>query len=432
MPHISERGKSLPASPIRKLAPLAEQAKKKGIKVYHLNIGQPDLPTPKKALDAVRGIDRTTLEYSSSQGNRSLREEFVKYYTRYGINLDPDQIIVTAGGSEALLAVFLTCLNPGDEVVITEPGYANYLGFAAAAGLVVKAVTSKIEERFALPSAEDFRNAITPKTKALLICNPNNPTGYLYTPEELFQIKELVREHDLFLIADEVYREFVYTEEPYVSALTLFGIEQNVIVIDSVSKRYSECGIRIGMAVTRNKDVRDALLRFCQSRLSPPLLGQIAAEASVEGTESYSKDCFEEYKKRRDFFIDGLNRIPGVYSPMPEGAFYTIARLPVDDADDFCSWCLTDFCYKENEQVEEHDEGIHFHSPLPGPENNEKEPAGETLMMAPASGFYATPGLGRNEVRMAYVLKIPDLERALIVLRAALEEYGKIHSERER
>lgn len=291
MPQVSQRGIELPASPIRKLTPFADQAKKRGMKVYHLNIGQPDLPTPEKALNAVRKIGRKTLEYSPSQGLKSLRDKFAVYYRKYGIDLSPEQIIVTAGGSEALLATFLTCFDEGDEVIITEPGYANYLGFAKAAGLTVKAVTSRIEDRFALPSAEDFRKAITPKTKAILICNPNNPTGYLYSPEELFQLRDLVKEYDLFLIADEVYREFVYTDEPYVSALTLFGIEDNVIVVDSVSKRYSECGIRIGMVVTRNDAVREALMKFCQSRLSPPLLGQIAAEASVEGTELYSKNA---------------------------------------------------------------------------------------------------------------------------------------------
>ena len=426
MPQVSQRGIELPASPIRKLTPFADQAKKRGMKVYHLNIGQPDLPTPEKALNAVRKIGRKTLEYSPSQGLKSLRDKFAVYYRKFGIDLSPEQIIVTAGGSEALLATFLTCFDEGDEVIITEPGYANYLGFAKAAGLVVKAVTSRIEDRFALPSAEDFRKAITPKTKAILICNPNNPTGYLYSPEELFQLRDLVKEYDLFLIADEVYREFVYTDEPYVSALTLFGIEDNVIVVDSVSKRYSECGIRIGMVVTRNDAVREALMKFCQSRLSPPLLGQIAAEASVEGTELYSKKCFKEYKARRDFFIKALNEIPGVYTPMPEGAFYTVAKLPVKNAEDFCKWCLTDFCYKENDEVNATDDGkIHFSDPLPGPDVPEPEFVGETVMMAPASGFYATPGLGLDEVRMAYVLNTKDLRRAIIVLRAALEEYKK-------
>lgn len=429
MPDVSARGAGLPASPIRKLSPFADEAKRKGIKVYHLNIGQPDLPTPEKAMNAIRNIDSKTLAYSPSQGILPLREEFVKYYRKFGIDLTPDEIIVTSGGSEALLATFLTCFDPGDEVIITEPGYANYIGFAKATGLIIKPVTSRIEDKFALPSAEDFRKAITPKTKAILICNPNNPTGYLYSPDELFQLKELVQENNLFLIADEVYREFVYTSEPYVSALSLFGIEDNVIVVDSVSKRYSECGIRVGMVVTRNEKVREALLKFCQSRLSPPLLGQIAAAASVESTEVYSQRCYNEYKARRDFFIRKLNEIPGVYSPMPEGAFYTVARLPVEDAEDFCKWCLTDFCYKENKDDDDDDpDALTFSGFLPGPEVQEPEYIGETVMMAPAAGFYATPGLGKNEVRMAYVLKKEDLERALIVLKAALEEYKRVKS----
>lgn len=395
MPHISARGISIPASPIRKLAPFAEDAARRGIKVYHLNIGQPDLPTPEKALEAMRNITERTLAYSPSQGNPGLRREFAKYYNRFGIELSPDEIIVTAGGSEALLATFLTCFDPGDEVIITEPGYANYISFAKSAGLSVKAVTSRMEDGFALPPAKEFGKAITEKTRAILICNPNNPTGYLYSAEELFQLRDIVLEHNLFLISDEVYREFVYNGEPYISALSLFGIPDNVIVVDSVSKRYSECGIRIGMIATHNAEVREAILKFCQSRLSPPLLGQIVAEASVDGTEAYAARCFEEYKARRDFFIEGLNRIPGVYSPMPQGAFYTIVRLPVEDAEDFCKWCLSDFSHK-----------------------------GGTIMMAPAEGFYATPGLGRNEVRMAYVLNREDLGKALEILAAALEAYN--------
>ena len=404
MPEISQRGASLPASPIRKLVPFADNAKKSGVKVYHLNIGQPDLPTPQQALDAIKNIERTTLEYSPSSGTLTLREKFVSYYKKFGIDLSTNQIIVTAGGSEALLATFLTCFDPGDEVIITEPGYANYLGFAKAAGLTVKAITSTIENGFALPSADDFKKAITSKTKAILICNPNNPTGYLYSPEELEQLRLLVKEHNLFLIADEVYREFVYNGKPYVSALTLEGVEENVIVVDSVSKRYSECGIRIGMVATKNAGVLDGIMRFCQARLSPPLLGQIAAEASIEGTSLYSEECFNEYKARRDFFIQGLNEIPGVYSPKPEGAFYTIASLPVEDAEDFCKWCLTDFSYKEGCP-----DGF----------------TGETVMMAPAAGFYANPEIGRKQVRMAYVLCKEDLARALIVLKAALEEYNR-------
>ena len=402
MPKISARGTVIPASPIRKLTPFADAAKARGMKVYHLNIEQPDLPTPRKALDALKAIDRTTLEYSPSQGIKSLREKLSSYYGKFGIDAKPDDIIVTAGGSEALLLTFMACLNPGDEIIMTEPGYANYLSFAVTAGVTVKTVTSRIENGFALPSVEDFEAAITDKTKAILICNPNNPTGYLYSSEELFRLRDIVKQHDLFLLSDEVYREFRYTDAPYLSALCLEGIEDNVIVIDSVSKRYSECGIRIGMIVSHNKEVMGAILKFCQARLSPPLLGQIVAEASIEGTEEYSKECFDEYLGRRNFFIEGLNKIPGVYSPMPNGAFYTIASLPVEDAEDFCKWCLTDFCYHDDES------GC----------------TGETVMMAPAQGFYSTPGLGKNQVRMAYVLEINSLKRALMVLEKALEAYG--------
>ena len=383
----------MPSSPIRKLAPLAVAAKKEGVKVYHLNIGQPDLPTPQKGLDALKAISRKTLEYSPSEGYPGLREKLVGYYKRYGIEISADEIIVTCGGSEAILLGLLTCLDPEDEVIMVEPGYANYISFAKTAHVVVKTVTSKIEDGFKLPPVEAFEKAITPRTKAILLCNPSNPTGYVYTPEELQKIKEIVVRHDIFLFSDEVYREFVYNGKPYLSAMQL-GIPENVIMIDSVSKRYSECGIRIGMLVTRNKQVHDTVMKFCQARLSPPLLGQIVAEASIEGTEEYSRQCFEEYKARRDFFIKGLNEIPGVYSPVPEGAFYTVASLPVEDAEDFCRWLLTDFRLD-----------------------------GETVMMAPAAGFYSTPGLGKNQVRMAYVLKEEDLAKALKVLRAALATY---------
>ena len=403
MPGISERGTRVPASPIRKLTPFADAAKARGVKVYHLNIGQPDLPTPEKALDALKHIDRTTLEYSPSNGYKSLRDKLTGYYKKYGIDVRENEIIVTSGGSEAIILSFMTCLNPGDEIIMTEPGYANYISFAVQAGVVIKTVTSKIEDGFALPSVEDFEKAITDKTKAILICNPNNPTGYLYSEEELLRIRDIVRDHDLYLFSDEVYREFRYTDTPYLSALNLPGIEKNVIVVDSVSKRYSECGVRIGMIVSHNEEVMAAIMKFCQARLSPPLLGQIVAEASIEGTEEYAKECFDEYLERRNFFIDGLNRIPGVYSPMPKGAFYTVLSLPVENAEDFCKWCLSEFCYK--------DEGT--------PEGF----SGETVMMAPAAGFYSTPGLGRNQVRMAYVLKKEDLARALLVLEKALEAY---------
>ena len=394
MLQISHRGLEMPFSPIRKLAPLAAEAKREGVKVYHLNIGQPDLPTPQKGLDALKTIDRSTLEYSPSEGYISLREKMVDYYAKFGIQVDADNIIITTGGSEAILFAFMACMNPGDEMIMVEPGYANYISFAVTAGIKVVTVTSNIEDGFRLPPMEAFEQAITPRTRAILLCNPNNPTGYVYSPEELQCLKKLVVKHDLYLIADEVYREFVYTDEPYVSSLSL-GIPEHVILVDSVSKRYSECGIRIGMLVTHNRMVYDTVMKYCQARLSPPLLGQIVAEASIEGTEDYARACFQEYKERRDFFIKGLNSIPGVYSPMPHGAFYTVARLPIADAEDFCRWCLSDFRMD-----------------------------GETVMMAPAAGFYRNPDLGRNQVRLAYVLKKEDLQRSLMLIRGALKAYN--------
>ena len=397
MPVISQRGVEIPSSPIRKLTPLANKAKARGIKVYHLNIGQPDLPTPESALDAVRHIDRKVLEYSPSQGFLSLRKKLADYYLKYRIELSPDDIIVTAGGSEAVLFAFLSCLNPGDEIIIPEPAYANYMAFAVSAGAVIKTVPSSIETGFALPPVEKFEELITERTKAILICNPNNPTGYLYFRKEMNQIRDLVKKYDLYLFSDEVYREFIYTGSPYISACHLDGIEENVVLIDSVSKRYSECGIRIGALVTKNKEVRDAVMKFCQARLSPPLLGQIIAEASIEGTEEYSAEVYEQYVDRRKCLIDGLNKIPGVYSPIPMGAFYTMVRLPVDDAEKFCKWCLTDFDYE-----------------------------GETVMMAPGNGFYATPGMGRDEVRIAYALNIEDLKRSVVILEKALEVYNAL------
>lgn len=397
MPKISHRGLQMPSSPIRKLAPLANDAKARGIKVYHLNIGQPDLPTPQKALDALKHVDRKVLEYSPSQGFLSLREKLQAYYRKFRIELSVNDIIVTSGGSEAVLFAFLACLNPGDEIIVPEPAYANYMAFAVSAGAVIKTVTSTIDTGFALPPVEKFEELITERTKALLICNPNNPTGYLYSRAEMNQIRDLVMKYDLYLFSDEVYREFIYTGSPYISALNLDGIENNVVLVDSVSKRYSECGIRIGALVTRNADVRRAVMKFCQARLSPPLLGQIVAEESIEGTEDYAADVYEEYVERRKCLVDGLNRIEGVYSPIPMGAFYTVASLPVDDADKFCEWCLSDFSYE-----------------------------GETVMMAPASGFYSTPGMGKNEVRIAYVLRKEDLQRALFILEKALEQYNSL------
>ena len=389
---------------------MAAKAAAEGIKIYHLNIGQPDLPTPKKAIDAVRNIARETLEYSPSQGIASLREKMSGFYRRHGIDVNPDEIIVTTGGSEAVLFTFMAVLNPGDEVIITEPAYANYISFSMLAGAVVKPVTTRIEDGFALPPVEEIEKLIGPKTKALLICNPNNPTGYIYSPEEMEKIRQLVIRNDIFLIADEVYSDFNFSGREYVSAMHLKDIEQNVVMIDSMSKRYSECGIRIGAIVTKNERLRQILMKFCQARLSPPLLGQIVAEASIEGTEGYSREDFEEYRERRDFFIKGLNAIPGVYSPQPQGAFYTIASLPVEDAEDFCKWCLTDFCYRDDED--------------PGTDAQGRPYRGETIMMAPAAGFYSTPGMGRNQARLAYVLKTDDLARALKVLAKALEEYN--------
>ena len=387
----------MPSSPIRKLAPLANEAKARGIKVYHLNIGQPDLPTPQKALDALKNVDRKVLEYSPSQGFLSLREKLQAYYRKFRIELSVNDIIVTSGGSEAVLFAFLACLNPGDEIIVPEPAYANYMAFAVSAGAVIKTVTSTIDTGFSLPPVEEFEKLITDRTKAILICNPNNPTGYLYSRAEMNQIRDIVKKHDLYLFSDEVYREFIYTGSPYISALNLDGIENNVVLVDSVSKRYSECGIRIGALVTRNADVRRAVMKFCQARLSPPLLGQIVAEESIMGTEEYAADVYEEYVERRKCLVDGLNRIEGVYSPIPMGAFYTVAKLPVDDADKFCEWCLSDFSYE-----------------------------GETVMMAPASGFYSTPGMGCDQVRIAYVLKKEDLQRALFILEKALEAYNNL------
>ena len=396
MPTISQRGIDMPASPIRKLVPLANRAKAKGTVVYHLNIGQPDLATPEVALRAAHHLDREVLEYSPSEGILSFRKKLVEYYHKFNIDVCTDDIIITTGGSEAVFFSFMACLDPGDEIIVPEPAYANYMAFAISCGAVIKTISSTIDEGFALPSVEKFEALITPRTKAILICNPNNPTGYLYTRKEMNQIRDLVRKYDLFLFSDEVYREFCYTGAPYISAFHLEGIENNVILVDSVSKRYSECGIRLGALITKNKQVRENVMKWCQARLSPPLIGQIMAEASLDTPEEYMRDVYDEYVERRKFLIDGLNRIPGCYSPIPMGAFYTVARLPIDDADKFCAWCLEEFDYE-----------------------------GQTIFMAPASGFYTTPGLGKNEVRLAYVLKKEDLAKALVVLEKALETYNK-------
>lgn len=394
MPKISERAVLMPSSPIRRLAPLAEQAKKRGTKVYHLNIGQPDIESPVEGLNALRQIDRKILEYSPSDGFASLREKLVGYYDQYQIKLSSDDIIITAGGSEAVLFAFMSCLNPGDEIIVPEPAYANYMAFAISAGAVIRPITSTIEDGFALPAIERFEELINERTRGILICNPNNPTGYLYTRKEMNRIRDLVKKYDLFLFSDEVYREFIYTGSPYISACHLEGIEQNVVLIDSVSKRYSECGIRIGALITKNKVLRNAVMKFCQARLSPPLLGQIVAEASLDSPRSYAIHTYEEYIERRNCLIDELNKIPGVYSPIPMGAFYTVARLPIDDSDRFCEWCLKEFEWE-----------------------------GATVMLAPASGFYSEPNLGNDEVRIAYVLGKEELKKAIRVLAKAIEAY---------
>lgn len=394
MAETSKRINGIAASPIRKLAPLAEKAKARGVKVYHLNIGQPDIRTPEVAIEALRRIDRTVLEYSPSQGFLSLREKIAVYYSRYGMDYSPDQIIVTSGGSEAVLFSFLACMDPGDEIITTDPTYANYIAFAAAAGVKVKTILTRIEDNFALPPVEEFETLITPATKAILICNPNNPTGSLYTAAEMQMLAEIVRRHDLFLFSDEVYREFIYGDAEYVSAGHLEGVDDNVVILDSFSKRYSECGIRIGAVVTRNRSVAEGVLKLGQARLSPPLLGQIVAEASCSVGREYLDPVINEYGHRRNVLVDGLKSIPGVVVSVPSGAFYVIARLPVDDADRFCAWCLESFEYE-----------------------------GETVMMAPASGFYFTPGAGRSEVRIAYVLEAKCLERAVVLLSKALEKY---------
>ena len=394
MPDISQRGGEMPASPIRKLVPLANNAKAKGIKVYHLNIGQPDLKTPQIALDALKQVDREVMEYSPSEGILSFRQKLVQYYAKFNINVGVEDIIITTGGSEAVFFSFMACLDPGDEIIVPEPAYANYMAFAISSGAIIKTVPSTIDEGFALPAMEKFEALITPSTKAILICNPNNPTGYLYTQKEMDQICDLVKKYNLFLFSDEVYREFCYTGAPYISAFHLKGIENNVVLVDSVSKRYSECGIRIGALITKNVHVRENVMKWCQARLSPPLIGQIIAEASLDTPEEYMLEVYNEYVERRKFLIDGLNRIPGCYSPIPMGAFYTVAKLPIDDADAFCEWCLKDFQYE-----------------------------GQTIMLAPASGFYTTSDLGKDEVRIAYVLKKEDLAKALLVLSKALEAY---------
>jgi len=394
MPSISDKGKSMPASPIRKLVPYSEEAKRKGRKVYHLNIGQPDIPTPEVALKALRNINLKVIEYSHSAGNESYRRKLAAYYQKIGINIDHTEMLITTGGSEAILFALMACVNPGEEVITPEPFYANYNGFATTAGIKIVPVTSYIKDDFALPPIEDIEKKITSKTKGIIVCNPNNPTGYLYSKNELLHLKEIVKKHDIFLFSDEAYREFCYDGAEHFSAMNLEGIENNVILLDSVSKRYSECGVRIGALITKNKEIISTALKFAQARLSPPGLGQIVGEASIDTPDSYFKEVNREYTARRDYMVEALNKIPGVYCPKPKGAFYTVVKLPVSDTDKFAQWLLEEFEYKN-----------------------------QTVMVAPASGFYSTPGSGKNEVRIAYVLKIEDLKNAILVLEEALKVY---------
>lgn len=394
MPNLSEKGIYLPPSPIRKLVPYAEEAKRRGIKVHHLNIGQPDIPTPAVAVEAVRAVHDKVFEYSHSAGIESYRRKLAGYYTGIGIDITYEDMLVTVGGSEAIFMAMTVCMNPGDEVLIPEPFYANYNGFAMEAGVNIKPIFSTIENDFALPPMEEFERHITPRTKAILICNPNNPTGYLYSREELNQLRDIVKRYDLFLLSDEVYREFCYDGHKHISVMNLEGIEDNVVMIDSVSKRYSMCGVRLGTLASRNREVIEAALKMAQARLSPPYLAQVAAEAALDAPKSYFEEVYAEYNKRRICIVNALNEIEGVYCPMPKGAFYTTVRLPIDDSDRFAQWMLEEFSHK-----------------------------GETVMLAPATGFYASRHLGHDEVRVAYVLKCEDLLAAAECIREALKVY---------
>ena len=394
MLQISEKGKSVPASPIRKLVPYADQAKAKGIHVYHLNIGQPDIPTPEIALEVIRHLQFPVIEYTPSAGNLPLRTKLAQYYQKLNIPITKENILITTGGSEAILFAFMSTLNEGDEIIIPEPFYANYAAFAVMAGAKIKTVTAKIEENFALPPISEFEKQITSRTKGIVIINPNNPTGYLYSQQELESLANIVKKYDLYLYSDEVYRRYCYDGVRHYSVMNLQGIEQNTILFDSMSKRYSECGIRVGALISRNQEILTASLKFGMARLCPPALGQIAAEASLDTTEEYFQKVYNEYIKRRDFMVRTLNQMPGVYCPKPQGAFYSIVKLPVDDAEKFSQWMLEDFNYK-----------------------------GRTVMLAPATGFYHTPGLGKDEVRIAYVLKIDDLAKAMEILAIALQNY---------
>lgn len=396
MPVIAHRGAAMPPSPIRKLVPYAEAAKAKGIKVYHLNIGQPDIETPEPILDAVRHTDMKVLEYSHSAGFESYRKKLVGYYSRYGININHNQVIVTTGGSEAILFAIMSCLDPGDEIIIPEPFYANYNGFATSAGVRIVPIPSTIDENFALPSIMAFEKAVTTRTKAILICNPNNPTGYLYSKEELDVLREICLKHDLFLFSDEAYREFCYDGRQHISALTLDGMEENAVLLDTISKRYSACGGRIGALVTKNQQLLDAAMKFAQARLSPPSFAQILGEAAIDLPDNYFKSVHAEYNSRRDLLVSRLQAMDGVKCPVPGGAFYAIAELPVDDSEKFCQWLLEEYSYN-----------------------------GGTVMMAPAAGFYATPGKGKKEVRLAYVLNKDNINKAMDCLENALREYNQ-------
>ncbi|MGE0566756.1 MAG: pyridoxal phosphate-dependent aminotransferase [Bacteroidia bacterium] len=394
MPSISNKATIMPSSPIRKLVPFAEAAKKKGIKIYHLNIGQPDIETPVEFLDAIKNADLKIVEYSHSAGNESYRKKLCTYYASHNINVSQDEIIITCGGSEAIELAILSCFNPGDEILIPEPFYANYNGFSTAADVIVRPVVSSVESGFALPSMEEFDRLITPRTKGIMLCNPGNPTGRLYTREELEGLKELIKKYDLFLLSDEVYREFCYDGKEYVSVMHLKGLEQNVILLDSISKRYSACGARIGAMISKNKEVMAGAIKFAQARLSPPTYGQIGAEAALSTPKSYFDKVNAEYVARRNYVIDRLNKMPGVFCAMPSGAFYCMPQLPIDDSDKFCQWLLEEFSLEN-----------------------------ETVMLAPATGFYSTPGAGIDQVRIAYVLNLTDLEKAMNCLEEALKKY---------
>jgi aspartate aminotransferase len=394
MPVISLKGKMMPASPIRKLVPFSEEAKKRGTKVYHLNIGQPDIETPENVMNKIRNIDLKVLEYSHSAGMISYRKKLVQYYKKFGIEVTPEEMIVTTGGSEAILFAMNSCLDPGDEIIIPEPFYANYNGFSMTSGIVVKPIDSVIENGFALPPIKAFEDAITPRTKAIMICNPNNPTGYLYSREELESLREIVLKHDLFLFSDEVYREFTYDGRQHHSVMNLKGVEENVILLDSISKRYSACGARIGVLISKNKEVICTALKFAQARLSPPTFGQIAGEEAINTPDSYFKKVLEEYHNRRNIVVESINKMAGCFCPKPGGAFYAVARLPIDDSDKFCQWLLEDFSFE-----------------------------GQTVMLAPATGFYSTKGRGLDEVRISYVLNVNDLKSAMKCLEEALKVY---------